>query len=325
MVDPEPTLRAAPGPHHARLRVGTWCLSLTGSPTGAGGTARVGHAVAVSKTGELGEFLRTRRARLNPAEVGVVSHGARRVPGLRREELAQLAGVSATYYTRLEQGHSSNASPGVLDALARALRLDADEQLHLHHLAQPTPATRRRPARPETVHPHVRQLVHAISDVPVLALDRRNDVLAWNRLGHALLAGHLDPAAPDQPAQRPNTLRMLFLDPHARELYRQWPQEARRAVASLRLVAGASPGDHALAELIGDLAIRSPEFATLWAKHPVTSCTHGTKHLQHPTVGALELAFTVTTASDGSGHRLLMLSAEPGSPAQHALSLLPSA
>lgn len=271
---------------------------------------------------ELGTFLRGRRALLDPAVLGVVSHGPRRVPGLRREELAQLAGVSATYYTRLEQGQGTGASDSVLDALSRALQLTPDERRHLHHLARPPRGPAQQPPGEETASTATRQLVAAVDVVPMLVLDRRNDVLAWNGLAHALLAGHLDRDAPDHPGHRPNTLRMLFLDPHTRELYRQWDEEARRAVASLRLTAGEHPDDLALTGLVGDLAVRSDEFAALWAEHPVTSCTEGTKHLQHPSVGAVELAFTMTTTTDGSGHRLLALTAGPGSPSEHALRLL---
>jgi transcriptional regulator with XRE-family HTH domain len=271
---------------------------------------------------DLGEFLRSRRAILQPADVAVASHGPRRVPGLRREELAQLAGVSPTYYTRLEQGISTNASDSVLDALARALRLTPDEHLHLVDLARPATAVRRRTPRNENATRATRDLVHAITDVPVLALDRRNDVLAWNRLGHVLLAGHLHEHAPDKPADRPNTLRMLFLDPHTRDLYIDWASEARRAVASLRLIAGQNPDDRHLNELIGELTVGSDEFAGLWARHPVHNCTHGTKQLHHPTVGALELRFTMLQTPDGAGHRLLMLHPDSGSPSHAALALL---
>lgn len=273
----------------------------------------------------LGAFLRGRRALLDPDELGVISHGRRRVPGLRREELAQLAGVSPTYYTRLEQGQSTGASDGVLDALSRALRLTPDEHSHLRHLARPTRTRPSTALRVETAGDAMHQLVTTVTEVPLLALDRSNAVLAWNPLAHALLAGHVPHDAPQHPDERPNTLRMLFLDPHTRELHSQWAPEARRAVAALHLTAGEFPDDPTLAAVIGDLALHSPEFAALWAEHPVTSCTEGTKHYQHPTVGALELAFTMTTFADGSGHRLLTLSAEPGSPSHHALQLLRTA
>lgn len=271
---------------------------------------------------DLGTFLRGRRAQLDPQEIGVVSYGRRRVPGLRREELAQLAGVSPTYYTRLEQGQGTGASDSVLDSLSRALRLSPDEGRHLRHLARPP----RRPAAAldpwERASAATRQLVAAVEVVPLLVLDRRNDVLTWNPLAHALLAGHVHRDAPDDPDQRPNTLRMLFLDPHTRELHTRWADEARRAVASLRLTAGEHPDDLALSALVGDLVVRSDEFATLWAEHPVTSCSEGTKHYRHPSVGPLELAFTMTTTTDSSGHRLLALTPEPGSPSEHALGLL---
>lgn len=270
----------------------------------------------------LGEFLRSRRSRLRPEDVGIVSYGARRVPGLRREELAQLAGVSATYYTRLEQGQSASASPAIIDALAGALELDDDERAHLHDLARPARRTPRRQARPASVHPATRQLVEAIGDVPAVALGVRTEVLAWNPLGHQLLAGHLDPSAPDRPTDRPNLTRMLFLDPHHRDLHARWEDEAARAVASLRLVAGRRAEDRELAELIGELTMNSPEFAALWAKHPVANCVSGTKFFRHPEVGELALEFQALLLPDDSGQRVLMYSAAPGSPAEAALQLL---
>lgn len=270
----------------------------------------------------LGEFLRSRRAALRPDDVGIASYGSRRVPGLRREELAQLAGVSATYYTRLEQGHSTNASESVIDALARALGLTEDERAHLHDLARPAPAKRRRSPRPATARRGTRQLINAIGDVPAVVLGRRNEVLAWNALGHLLLAGHLDVAAPDRIADRPNLTRMLFLDPHHRDMHINWEDEAVRAVASLRLVAGRYKEDRELAELIGDLSMRSPEFARLWSRHPVANCVSGTKHFRHPEVGEIELEFEVLHLPDDSGHRVLMYSARPDGSSAAALQLL---
>ena len=276
----------------------------------------------LTRTDELGHFLRTRRARLTPDDVGLTAYGARRVPGLRREELAMLAGVSVTYYTRLEQGQSVNASVSVIEAIGRALCLDEDERAHLHDLAKPSGRKARRPRRPARLRPGIKTLIEAMSGVPAVALGSSTDVLAWNPLGHALVAGHVALDAPDQLATRPNLTRMLFLDPHTRELYVDWDAEARRAVASLRLVAGRLPEDRALAELVGELSIASPVFADLWARHPVHNCTSGTKRLDHPEVGRLELGFEVLHLPDDSGVRLLTYSADAHSPARHSLELL---
>lgn len=271
----------------------------------------------------LGEFLRSRRSRLRPEDVGLTSYGTRRVPGLRREELAQLAGVSVTYYTRLEQGQSTRASEAVIDALARALNLDDDERAHLHDLARPAPRRpRSRACRPAMARPGTRQLIDAMDNVPAVVLGRRTEVLAWNTLGHLLLAGHLDFDAPNRPADRPNLTRMLFCDPHHRDLYRDWATEVARAVASLRLVAGRYKNDRELAELIGELTMNSPEFASLWAKHPVANCVSGTKEFRHPEVGELTLDFEALVLPDDSGQRILMYSAKPGSASEAALQLL---
>lgn len=183
---------------------------------------------------ELGQFLRSRRDRLTPKDAGVLSYGRRRVPGLRREELAQLAGVSVTYLTRLEQGQSQNASNAVVDALARALHLDPDERAHLFALAYQAPAKRSRASKPEAAKSGAEQLLHAMGDVPAVLLGRFNDILAWNRAGHLLLAGHLDRSGPSRSIDRPNQIRMLFLDEHTRDLYIDWRDEAALAVASLR-------------------------------------------------------------------------------------------
>jgi len=274
---------------------------------------------------ELGEFLRTRRDALSPEAAGIVSYGMRRVPGLRREELAQLAGVSVAYYTRLEQGQSIAASDSILDALARALQLRDDERTHLFELARPRPSRRRRAPRPEQATPGGLQLLDAMTDVPALILGRRSDVLAWNRLGHALLAGHLAFDAPQDPAQRPNVVRMLFLDPHTRELYRNWDAEAALVVASLRFVAAHYPDDRALAELVGELSMNSPEFAALWAKHGVKLCSSGTKRLHHPEVGDLDTHYQALHLPDADGQRLLTHTAPRGSSSSNALRLLDDA
>ncbi|MEU9440869.1 helix-turn-helix transcriptional regulator [Streptomyces sp. NPDC048304] len=277
---------------------------------------------------ELGDFLRSRRAALRPEDVGITPHPTRRrVTGLRREELAMLAGVSITHYTRLEQGRATGASDSVLDAIARTLRLTADETAHLKQLARPSAASASRPAPPRMEHAgaSARQLLAAMTEVPALVLDRRNDVLAWNTLGHALLAGHLPADSPDTPGNRPNLTRMLFLDEQYRELYTDWNEEAQLAVASLRLVAGRHADDRRLAELVGQLAVECDEFATRWARHPVRTCTSGVKRLHHPLVGAMDLSFENLVIPGRSGQRLIAYTAEPGSPSEAALRLLGSA
>ncbi|MEU0391883.1 helix-turn-helix transcriptional regulator [Streptomyces sp. NPDC006208] len=273
---------------------------------------------------QLGDFLQTRRSQLRPDEVGVPTYGERRrVPGLRREELALLAGVSASYYARLEQGHSLNASSEVLDAIARALRLDEAERLHLHDLARTAkPRSRRRPA-PERVTEATRQLLDALTDVPAIVLGRRRDVLAWNRLGHALFAGHLDPGAPDVPAERPNMARLVFLDPHTRDLYADWPGKAGAVVGNLRLVAGQHPQDAALHSLLGELSAKSEDFASMWADHRVKACAVADYELRHPLVGSLTVI--QQTLSQGPDSSVVVATTAAGSPSRAALDLLAQA
>lgn len=254
----------------------------------------------------IGAYLRTRRDRVTPADVGLRVYGAaRRVPGLRREELAQLAGVSAGYYMRLEQGQAGTASRQVLDALAKVLRLDPAETAHLHNLArQPTTPRLVRP-RPERPHPRVLALLASLGEtMPAVVLGRRGDVLAWNRTGHALVAEHVDRDAPHDLARRPSVPRMFFLDPLARDLHQNWEELARIHVAYLRLTAGRYPTDARLAELIGELAMRSPDFAKLWAKGDVADCTVGTMRLRHPTVGRVDVDYQVWLQPESPDHRL---------------------
>ncbi|GAA3131159.1 helix-turn-helix transcriptional regulator [Streptomyces echinatus] len=247
----------------------------------------------------------------------------RRVPGLRREELALLAGVSASYYARLEQGHSLGASPEVLDALARALRLDESEHRHLHDLARPPkPRSGRRPAL-ERVTVATAQLLDALGDVPAIVIGRRSDVLAWNRLGHALFAGHLDPGAPDVPAQRPNMARLVFLDTHTRDLYANWPGKARAVVGNLRLVAGQYPQDAALHMLLGELSTKSEDFASMWADHRVKACAVAEYEMRHPLVGSLTVI--QQTLSTGPGPSVVVATTAAGSPSRAALELLAQA
>lgn len=274
--------------------------------------------------GPLGEFLQARRARLRPEDVGVQDFGGRRrVQGLRRDEVAQLAGVSVSYYTRLEQGISRGASPEVRDAIARALRLDAHEREHLERLAG---AARRKPQarrpRPERVSDETRDLMRALDGVPALVLGRRTDVLAWNRLGHALLAGHVDPAAVDDVANRPNMSRMMFLDTHNRELYRDWRRKARAVVGNLRIAVGRHPDDRDLAALIGDLTMKSPEFVAMWADHRITPCDAASYDLHHPVVGALTVTQQTLAIARSPEQSLIVVTTAQGSPSEQALSLL---
>ncbi|RJT74072.1 XRE family transcriptional regulator [Arthrobacter cheniae] len=278
----------------------------------------------MSNLSELGEFLRVRRAALQPEDVGLRNYGIRRVPGLRREELAMLAGVSITYYTRLEQGLSNNASEAVIEAIARALNLTPDEHIHLMNLARPVKGKRKTAHKPDFARAGTIRLIKSMASTPAVVLGRRSEVLAWNRLGHRLVAGHLDFDGPNRPATRANMTRMLFLDEHTRELYARWQEEATRAVSSLRLLAGATTDDPELTELIGELTVRSPEFSSLWAKHPVVNCMSGLKYMHHPEVGDLELNFEVLTPPDESRHRVLMYTADVGTPGYVALQLLGS-
>ncbi|MFD7999199.1 helix-turn-helix domain-containing protein [Streptomyces mirabilis] len=275
---------------------------------------------------QLGRFLRTRRAQLRPADVGLSTFGERRrVPGLRRDELAQLAGVSQSYYTRLEQGLSLNASVEVLDAIARALRLDETEHRHLHDLAgvvRKSGRSRSRRPAPERVSEATRQLIAAFGDTPVIVLGRRSDVLAWNRTGHALFAGHLDPDSPEQPARRPNTARLVFLDPHTRDLYEDWQRKARDAVGKLRLAVGEHPDDPELAELIGQLTMKSPEFTSLWSEHRVRAWDIATHRMRHPLVGPMDVAQQAMPVPNAPGQRIVAVTAAAGSSSQAALTLL---
>ncbi|MFD0576561.1 helix-turn-helix domain-containing protein [Dactylosporangium darangshiense] len=273
----------------------------------------------------LGEFLQSRRAGLRPEDVGLASYGERRrVAGLRREELAQLAGVSVSYYIRLEQGQSQNASDEVLAALARALRLTELERRHLFTLARPAAPAAARAPEVERARPGVRQLIDAMSDVPAVLLGRFGDVLAWNRLGHAFLAGHVDPSLAGRPGERPNKVRMLFLDAHMRELYADWPGKTRESVAYLRMLAARHADDPALAALVGDLCVRSPRFAQLWADHAIDECMAHVREYRHPVVGRMTLVQEVMRP-DASDQLFLTWTAEPGSPSHAALQLLAAA
>ncbi|MEU9108403.1 helix-turn-helix transcriptional regulator [Streptomyces xanthophaeus] len=270
---------------------------------------------------ELGEFLRSRRARLRPEDVGLPDYGRhRRVPGLRREELALLAGVSVAYYTRLEQGNGQNVSAQVLDAIARALRLDGTETAHLTHLARPASRTKRRqPPRPQQVRPELRTLLDAMDGVPAYLVGRRQDVIGWNRLAAEVFGdfGAL-------PAAERNLVRLVFLDPATAELYADWECRACEVVSNLRMYAGRHPEDEQLSALVGELSVKDEEFRRLWAAHTVADKTHGVKRLRHPLVGELSLSFETLTLPDDPEQGLVVFHAAPGSPSSDALRLLSS-
>ncbi|MGW1676073.1 helix-turn-helix transcriptional regulator [Saccharopolyspora sp. NPDC002376] len=276
----------------------------------------------MASSGHLGEFLRARRARLQPEDVGLITPpGHRRVAGLRREELAKLAGVSVSYYTRLEQHQSTNASDGVLDALATALRLDDHERAHLRELAAQRSRPHKRPPT-ERVKGMTRELLRSLGNVPALVVGRRTDVLAWTPMGHALLAGHIDPTAPERPGKRPNLVRMLFLDPHTRELYADWDRKARGLVASLRLAAGRHPEDALLASLVGELSVKCPEFVALWGDHRVKPCEGDSFRLRHPLVGELTITQQSLQLTHSPEQSLVVVTTEENSPSTDTLDLL---
>jgi transcriptional regulator with XRE-family HTH domain len=275
--------------------------------------------MAQEPNSELRDFLRTRRSKITPTEAGLAPlPGARRVPGLRREEVAQLAGISVDYYIRLERGRHLNASASVLDAIARALRLTDLERAHLFRLAKPSRA-RSRPLPPQRVRPGLRLLLDSLTDVPALVYGRRLDVLAANHLARAL---YTDFEA--LPVRDRNMARLVFLDEHFRTLYADWEDAARGIVASLRLYAGRHPHDRALAELVGELSVQDADFRHWWADHDVFQRTHGSKEFHHPLVGDLVLRYEAFTPVDDPEQTLGVSTAEPGTPSAERLKLLAS-
>ncbi|GAA2824717.1 helix-turn-helix transcriptional regulator [Kitasatospora aburaviensis] len=265
----------------------------------------------LSRGNPLGEYLRARREQLPPELAGITAAGHRRVSGLRREEVALLAGVSTDYYTRLEQGRERNPSRQLLHAVARALQLDEDAVAHLVHLTAP-PGPRRRRRGPEQVSPALRQLLGALA-TPGLVLGRSLDVLALNPLAHALYASF---------ARTDNLLRMTFLDPAARSFHRDWDEAARASVAALRSAAGRDREDRGLIELVGELALRSAEFRVLWARHEVHGKSGGAKRFRHPQIGDLDLTFETFTVNSSPEQQLVVYQAAPGTASAEGLALL---
>ena len=275
---------------------------------------------------EVRQFLSSRRGRITPEQAGIEPYGGRRrVPGLRREEVARLAGVSVDYYTRLERGNLSGVSDSVLDAIAGALELDRAEHDHLYDLARAANSSGRKRAAgtgssaPSKVRPELQYLLDAITEAPAFIGNNRLDIVAANTLGYALYSDMY--RSPSRPA---NHSRFIFLDPRAHNFYTDWDRAANTNVAILRREAGRNPHDKGIAELIGELSMRSDEFRTLWAAHNVRRHYAGTKFFQHPVVGLLELNYQVLGLEEDPGHTLTVYPATPGSPSAEALKLLAS-
>jgi transcriptional regulator with XRE-family HTH domain len=269
---------------------------------------------------EVREFLTSRRARITPEQAGLRSYGSRRVPGLRREEVAVLAGVSVPYYTRLERGDMKGVSQSVLEALARALELDDAERAHLFDLARAAQPTGARPPRrraKQRVRPEVQWTLDAITGAAAFVGNDRLDLLAANELGRALFSELY--AAPARPV---NSARFVFLDPRAEAFYDDWERVADWCVATLRWAAGRDPHDRGLSDLVGELATHSEAFRTRWAAHDVRFHNVGVKQFHHPVVGELSLSLTRLDLPADHGLTIFAYAAEPGSRSEEALKLL---
>jgi transcriptional regulator with XRE-family HTH domain len=289
--------------------------------------------VDVDRRDEIRDFLISRRAKITPDQAGLPNFGGlRRVPGLRRREVAQLAGVSTDYYTRLERGSIRGVSDSVLDAVASALQLDEAERTHLMDLvrtANNTPSSRRPVRRPpqQRVRPGVLRLLDGMTGAVALVQNGRSDVLAANPLARALYGPVFESTAgsgPEAPDQLPNQARYLFLDPGAGDFYPDWPAIAATTVAMLRSEAGRNPHDRALNELVGELTTRSGHFAALWAGHDVRIHTTGTRRFRHPVAGDVALQFETLHLPGDEGQTLYTFTAELGSASENALAFLAS-
>ncbi|QNE13318.1 helix-turn-helix transcriptional regulator [Pseudarthrobacter sp. NBSH8] len=272
----------------------------------------------MGQSAEFGKFLKAMRSRLSPEDAGAeATSGVRRVPGLRREEVARLADVSTDYYIRLEQGRNIHPSRSVLDSVARALRLDAGQHAHMLDLLENCAASPRSPGPEQSVRPALRQLLEAVGDIPALVLGRRTDVLVGNRMAYLLFTDFRD-----LPAHERNLTRWLVLDPGARELFRDWKAVAADEAGALRVDVGRHPNDPEANQLVGELAVHSEQFRQWWAGHRVATRSAGSIRLHHPAVGDLELNFENLVLPDDPDQTLRVYSAKPGSPSSDALALL---
>ncbi len=271
---------------------------------------------------EIRDFLVSRRGRIQPKQAGLPTFGRnRRVPGLRREEVALLAGISVEYYTRLERGNANGVSEDVIVVIARALMLDEAERDHLFNLVRAAGTTRppRRPPPQDRVRPMVQRIIDALRDVPAYVRNGRLDILAANTLGRALYSPLYD-----DPARPVNVARFIFLNPKAADFYLDWNGIANDAVAILRTKAAQDPYDRRLTDLIGELSTRSEDFRARWATHNVKlACTY-VKTMHHPIVGDLTLAWESMHLPKDPDQRILVYAAEPASPSEAALNLLAS-
>ena len=272
---------------------------------------------------EVRDFLTSRRARITPEQAGLPTFGGhRRVPGLRREELALLAGVSVDYLTRLERGNLRGVSDSVLEAIARALQLDEAERVYLFDLARtagPAPARARRRSPAPKVRASVQAMLDAMTGAPAVVRNDRLDILASNALGRALYSDlYRDPVRPA------NHARFAFLDPRAQDFWVDWERAANDTVGILRTAAGRDPYDKGLTDLIGELSTRSEDFRSRWATHHVNLHLGGTKLVDHPVVGRLELMYDTLELPADPGLTVLVYTAEAGSASADGLQLLAS-
>ena len=304
-------------PRGSRLARRVAVMAPTTEPSDARGAARA----------EIREFLSTRRARITPRQAGLPDYGheRRRVPGLRREEVALLAGVSPQYYIRLERGDAPGISESIVDGVAHALQLDHAERSHLLHLLH-TAGTPRRPRRstpaaPQSVRPTIQRLVDAMLNTPAMVLNGRLEIITANALGRALFSPVY--AASDE-HDLPSNARFVFLDPQATTFFREWDTVANDTVAILRAEAGRDPYDRALTDLVGQLSTRSDDFRRRWAAHDVRIHATGVKLFHHPLVGDLDLPYESLPLAPGSSMSLVAYTAEPHSAAHNALALLAS-